>query len=322
MSAKTLARLALLVAASAAIAAAVPYRHLFDLATLERAVQGAGGWGPVLYIAIYAVATVLWVPGAVLTIGGGALYGPLWGSLYSLTGATLGATAAFAIARYVASDWVARRAGGRARQLIDGVEQEGWRFVAFVRLVPLFPFNLANYALGLTRIRLLDFTLASFVFMLPGAFAYAYLGYAGREALAGGEDLIRKGLAALALLAAVAFLPRLVKRLRGAPAAAGGEISSGELRQRLARHEDLAVLDVRPAKDYDGELGHVPGSINIPLEELPGRLAEIEARRTRPLAVICRTNWMSAKAVALLRAAGFKQALLVADGMLGWRSEA
>jgi len=316
VSGKAIARLALLAASAAAAAAAYPYRHLFDAAALERLVHGAGGWGPTLYMGIYVVATVLSLPGAVLTLAGGALYGPVWGSFYSLTGATAGAIAAFAIARYVASDWVARKTAGRARQLIEGVEQEGWRFVAFVRLVPLFPFNLANYALGLTRIRLRDYALASYVFMLPGALAYAYLGYAGREALAGGDGLLRKGLAALALLAVVAFLPRLVKRLRGGDAA--GRISSAELRDRLERHEDIAVLDVRPAKDYRGDLGHVPGSLNIPLDELPGRLAELEACRERPLAVVCRTNRMSGRAVALLHAAGFKRALLVADGMLGW----
>jgi hypothetical protein len=82
--------------------------------------------------------------------------------------------------------------------------------------VPLFPFNLLNYALGLTRIRFLPYVLASLVFMLPGALAYTYLGFAGREAIAG-EGLIRNGLIALALLAAVAFLPRLVARLRQCP---------------------------------------------------------------------------------------------------------
>ena len=85
---------------------------------------------------------------------GGALFGPLWGTLWNLSGATLGATLAFAIARYLGADWVARRAGERLVRLIRGVEEEGWRFVAFVRLVLLFPFNLVNYAFGLTRIGL------------------------------------------------------------------------------------------------------------------------------------------------------------------------
>jgi len=309
-------RIVLFAALAAAVAPALVYRDLFDAAALEAWIAAAGPLGPLLYMAIYAVATVLFLPGSVLTLAGGALFGPVWGTFYSLTGATVGAAAAFVIARYLASDWVSHRASGWTRQLIDGVESEGWRFVAFVRLVPLFPFNLLNYALGLTRIGLSAYVVASYVFMLPGAFAYTYLGYAGREAVAGGEGLIRKGLIALALLAAVAFLPRLLNRLRRGKRMT---LSSAELRTRLAGSEKITVLDVRAAGDYDGELGHVPGSLNIPFEELPRRISEIEVHRERPLAVICRTNRVSAKAVEWLRGAGVKQALLVEDGMLGWR---
>lgn len=172
---------------------------------------------PLIFMALYAMATVLFVPGSVLTIAREALFGPLWGTFYSLTGATLGATLAFLVARYLASDWVARKAGGRLKQLIEGVEAEGWRFIAFVRLVPLFPFNLLNYALGLTRIRLSHFILTSYLCMVPGAIAYTSLGYVGREAATGSEGSIRKGLLALGLLALIVFLPRLIRRLRRTP---------------------------------------------------------------------------------------------------------
>jgi rhodanese-related sulfurtransferase/sulfur relay (sulfurtransferase) complex TusBCD TusD component (DsrE family) len=157
--------------------------------------------------------------------------------------------------------------------------------------------------------------------MLPGALAFTYLGYAGREAAAGGEGLIQKGLIALALLGLVAFLPRLIKRLRGAPVPAEGKLSSADLKQRLERHDDITVLDVRPAKEYTGALGHIAGSLNIPINELPRRLAELEPRRELPIAVICHTNRMSGKAVRLLRETGFKQALLVDDGMVGWQRQ-
>jgi uncharacterized membrane protein YdjX (TVP38/TMEM64 family) len=196
------------------IVLAVLYRDRFDAAALEQWVADAGSAGPILFMAVYAIATVLFLPGSVLTLAGGALFGPLFGTFYNLTGATIGAGLAFLAARYLSSDWVENRTGGRLKQIKEGVENEGWRFVAFVRLVPLFPFNLLNYALGLTRIRFLHYLIASYLCMLPGAFAYTYLGYAGREAVAGGEGLIQKGLLALALLAAVAFLPRLIKKLR------------------------------------------------------------------------------------------------------------
>ena len=207
-------RLTLVVMLVAAILWLAFHRELFAATALEQKLQWFGRWAPILFIVLYALSTVLFVPGSVLTVAGGALFGPVWGTLWNLTGATLGATFAFVIARYVASDWVSGRAGERLSRLIRGVEEEGWRFVAFVRLVPLFPFNLVNYAFGLTRIRFREYVLASFACMAPGAVAYTYLGYAGRQAAAGSSGTIRNALIALGLLAAVAFLPRLVRRLR------------------------------------------------------------------------------------------------------------
>jgi uncharacterized membrane protein YdjX (TVP38/TMEM64 family) len=317
---RTVASRALLfVALGVAVAIAYTQRHLLDTVALERWVAGAGMLGPAVYMAIYAAATVLFVPGSVITLAGGALFGPVWGTLYSLTGATIGASAAFFIARYLASDWVSSKATGWMKQIVDGVEAEGWRFVAFARLMPLFPFNLLNYVLGLTRVSPVQYIVASYVFMFPGAFAYTYLGYAGREALGGGEEVLRKGLLALALLAVVAFLPRLIGRVREARAAR--QLSAAQLRARLARHEDVNVLDVRPARDYTGELGHIDASLNIPLDQLPGRLPELDHLRERPIAVICRTNRMSIQAVELLRRAGFRRVQLVTDGMLAWRQQ-
>jgi uncharacterized membrane protein YdjX (TVP38/TMEM64 family) len=191
----------------------VANRQEFDVGLMEPAIRNLGLWAPLAFMGLYIAATVLFVPGSILGLAGGALFGPIWGAAYTLIAATIGAILAFLAARYVASEWVAARAGDRTRQLIEGVEAEGWRFVAFVRLVPLFPFNLLNYALGLTRVRLLDYALASFVCMAPGVVAYTYLGYAGREAFGGGEAMVQKALLALGLLAVVAFLPRLVRRL-------------------------------------------------------------------------------------------------------------
>jgi uncharacterized membrane protein YdjX (TVP38/TMEM64 family) len=198
----------------AGVIVAAAYRERFDASAVQAWTDGAGAAAPLAFIGVYALAPVLFLPGSVLTLAGGALFGPIWGAFYSLTGATLGASLAFLVARYLASHWVARKAGGRLQQLLEGVEKEGWRFVAFVRLVPLFPFNLLNYALGLTRIRFLHYVVTSYVAMVPGALAYAYLGYAGREAAAGGESIIQKGLLALGLLALLLFVPRLVTRLR------------------------------------------------------------------------------------------------------------
>lgn len=311
---RALPRLLIGLALLAAIAAAIAYRDRFDAAALQAWVEGAGAAGPLLFMAVYALATVLFLPGSVLTLAGGALFGPVWGTLWNLTGATVGASFAFLIARYLGADWVARKAGGRAKQLIDGVEQEGWRFVAFVRLVPLFPFNLLNYALGLTRIPFPAYVIASWLFMLPGAFAYTWLGFAGREALAGGEGMIRNILIALALLAAVGFIPRLVKRLRSKPAVT---LDIPGLNARLGG--ETVVLDVRDAADFAA--GHIAGARNIPLPELKNRLAELEDWRDRPVAVVCRTDKRSAQAVQMLGEQGFKEPLLVMEGMQRWKND-
>jgi len=209
-----LPRVVLVLAIVAAIAWFATHRSYFAAGHLEAELRAMGPWAPLAFIALYAAATVLFVPGSVMTLAGGALFGPLWGTLWNLVGAVLGATLAFLAARYVAADFVARRAGGRLKALVEGVEAEGWRFVAFVRLVPLFPFNLLNYALGLTRISITEYVIASAICMLPGAFAYTYLGYAGREAAAHGAGAIRNIARAAGLLAAVALLPRLVRRFR------------------------------------------------------------------------------------------------------------
>ncbi len=299
----------------AGVAAAAAWREELDPAAVQAWVDQAGMAGPLLFMLIYAVATVLFLPGSVLTLAGGALFGPVAGTLYNLTGATLGAAAAFLLARHLAGDWVARRTGGRVQQLMDGVEKEGWRFVAFVRLVPLFPFNLLNYALGLTRIRFWHYVLASWVFMLPGAVAYTWVGYAGREALAGGGGLMQKGLIALALLAAVAFLPRFVARLRQGPM-----MTVDELKGKLDAGEDLLVLDVRAPEEFHGKLGHVAGALNIPLDKLPGNTVRLAEARERPVAVVCRTHRRSVKAARLLSRIGFARVHVVKGGMVEWNA--
>ncbi|MDN5872162.1 MAG: TVP38/TMEM64 family protein [Nitrococcus sp.] len=213
MNRKIAARILLLSVLLAAAAWGLAHRESLSVAALRGHLQAFGVLAPLVYTAGYSIATVLFLPGSVFTLAGGVLFGPWLGALYALIGATVGASAAFLIARYLASGWVARRVRGRLRRLIEGVEQEGWRFVAFVRLVPVVPFNLLNYAFGLTRIPTVQYVVASFVCMAPGALAYAWIGHAGASAVAGGEGAIQALLVALAVLACLLFLPRLVRRI-------------------------------------------------------------------------------------------------------------
>jgi uncharacterized membrane protein YdjX (TVP38/TMEM64 family)/rhodanese-related sulfurtransferase len=294
-------------------------RDRLDPALIESAMHGLGLWAPLGHIVLFALATILFVPGAIFGLLGGVLFGPFWGTALNLAGATLGAAAAFLVARYVAADWVRRKASGRLDRLISGVESEGWRFVAFVRLVPLFPFNLTNYALGLTRISLKHYVLASLACMVPGTLAYTWLGHAGREAAAGNTAAIRYGLIALALLAAIAFLPRLLRRLRGQEQPRWVEVD--ELANRLKVAPGIAVIDVRGPDEFMGPLGHIADASNMPVGELPKRLIEIDALKDRPVVLVCRTDKRSATAAMLLRDAAFRDVGVLRGGMEQWNQK-
>jgi uncharacterized membrane protein YdjX (TVP38/TMEM64 family)/rhodanese-related sulfurtransferase len=294
-----------------AIAIAVYYRDQFDVQLLEQWMNQAGLWAPVIFILIYIVSTVLFLPGSIITLGGGSLFCPGLGALYNLTGATIGAGISFLIARYLASDLVSERSGGKLKQLINGVESEGWRFVAFVRLVPLFPFNLLNYALGLTKIRFIEYFVATAVFMLPGAFAYTYLGYAGREAAGGGDNLIRTIIIALALLAVVVFLPRFITTVRRGPS-----IDIAELKRRISEQKTL-VLDVRSEKEFGAD-GCISSAMNIPVENLEQEVSRLDGYVDRSISIVCRTDKRSAVAANILLKHGFHDVRVVQGGMTEW----
>jgi uncharacterized membrane protein YdjX (TVP38/TMEM64 family) len=153
-----------------------------------------GAWGPAVFVLGYALATVAFVPGSLLTLAAGALFGIVPGALYVLAGATLGSAAAFLIARHLARAWVERRTATDPRfAAVDrAIGEEGRKIVLLLRLSPVFPYNLLNYALGLTRVRFRDYLVAS-LGMLPGILLYVYSG---------------RVIGDLALLAAGAEVPR------------------------------------------------------------------------------------------------------------------
>ncbi|MCK5396481.1 MAG: TVP38/TMEM64 family protein [Gammaproteobacteria bacterium] len=196
------------------IAGVFLYRDNINVDELKLQFEQLGGFAPLIFIAVYTLGTLLFLPGSLLTLTGGVLFGPVWGTLYNLTGATLGATLAFLVSRYLGADWVSNKASGWLQKILDGVKKEGWRFVAFTRLVPLFPFNILNYVLGLTGIRLLPYFMTTWICMIPGAFVYTWIGYTGREAATGGGNLLQNILIALALLAVAIYLPRVVTKFR------------------------------------------------------------------------------------------------------------
>ena len=185
-------------------------------------VEDLGYWGPVVYVVGYAIATVAFIPGLILSIASGAIFGIVKGTLVVYVGATLGSCAAFLIARYLARDSIERRLENSPKfKLIDrAVAKEGLKIVFLLRLSPIFPYNLLNYGLGLTSVSLRHYAIAS-LGMIPGTFLYAYSGKAlgtvaaaasGASAPGGTSQtaLLIVGLAATALV--TAFVTRLARK--------------------------------------------------------------------------------------------------------------
>jgi uncharacterized membrane protein YdjX (TVP38/TMEM64 family) len=157
-------------------------------------VESLGAWGPVVFILGYAAAVIAFVPGSVLTLAAGAIFGVFWGVVWVFIAAVLGSAGAFLVARYIARDAVARRLAANPRfAAVDrAVGREGRKIVFLLRLSPLFPFTLLNYALGLTTVRFADYLLAA-VGMIPGTILYVYYGKLAGDvaALAGGAAVER-----------------------------------------------------------------------------------------------------------------------------------
>src|SRR5712675_523756 len=141
-------------------------------------IRGLGPLAPIAFIAIYIAACVLFLPGSILTIGAGVIFGVVRGTICVSIAATLGATAAFLVGRYLARDWVARKLEGnlKFKAIDEAVGREGWKIVLLTRLSPVFPFNLLNYAYGLTRVTLRDYFFASWIGMIPGTILFVYIG--------------------------------------------------------------------------------------------------------------------------------------------------
>jgi uncharacterized membrane protein YdjX (TVP38/TMEM64 family) len=221
-----LVALAVLAVAGNRLAAAVP--------AFAEWVHGLGAWGPAAYVVGYALAVVAFVPGAILTLAGGAVFGLVLGTLYVLVAATLGASLAFLVSRYAVRPWIERRVAGDARfAAIDrAVGLQGRRIVFLLRLSPVFPFTLLNYALGATRVRFADYLIAS-IGMLPGTILYVYYGkLAGEVAQVasgaphrkGPGDWVVLGLGLVATLVVTTLVTRLARRaLREATDAEPGE---------------------------------------------------------------------------------------------------
>lgn len=201
-----------------------------EVAGLIGGIGRLGVWAPLVFIAIYALATVAFVPGVVLTLAGGALFGVVLGTIYVFAGAVLGTVGAFLVARHLARPMVARRIARDARfERIDrAIARRGVRIVVLLRLSPAVPFNMLNYALGLTRVRLRDYVIAS-IGMLPGTIAYVYSGWLAADVASGvarrgtGNTLADYALLVVGLAATIAAAIMIARIARTALAREGAQ---------------------------------------------------------------------------------------------------
>lgn len=184
-------------------------REFLNVDALQKQIDEFGVWAPIIFIALYIIATVFFLPASPLSIVAGVLFGALFGTIYVVIGATIGAILAFLLARYLGQDFVEKFMKSWFKKIFaynKGLEENGFQVVLFLRLVPLFPFNGLNFALGLTRVKFRDYALATAIGIIPGAFAFVYFG----SSLAS-FDPWQIALAAL-LLFILIFAPTLYKK--------------------------------------------------------------------------------------------------------------
>jgi uncharacterized membrane protein YdjX (TVP38/TMEM64 family) len=176
-------------------------------------IEGHGALAPIIYMLTYTVAPALFLPGLPITVVGGILFGPFWGVVYTITSATAGACVAFLVSRYLAREWVeSKLRSPRWRKLDEGVERHGWKVVAFTRLIPLFPFNLLNYAFGLTKIPFLHYAVTTFFCMLPACIAFIVFSSSLLDLVRG--RVSPWFIAGIALIAAVSLIPLFYKKYK------------------------------------------------------------------------------------------------------------
>ncbi|MFB3904057.1 MAG: TVP38/TMEM64 family protein [Acidobacteriota bacterium] len=172
---------AILLLAGVLVLAFLPLRHYVQV--LLDATQALGLWGYLVLIGVYVVAAVFFLPGSLLTLAAGFLFGVLVGSVVVSIGATLGAGAAFLIGRYLARSRIERKlaSNSKFRAIDQAVGREGFKIVLLTRLTPVFPYNLLNYAFGLTAVTFRRYILASWIGMMPGTVLYVYLGSTAKD---------------------------------------------------------------------------------------------------------------------------------------------
>jgi uncharacterized membrane protein YdjX (TVP38/TMEM64 family) len=210
-------RLFIVAVAAVALAAAIHFLPIrVWLTSFQQYVLSAGAIGYVIYALVYALCCVFLVPGSILTLGAGAIFGVARGAVVVVAGATLGAIASFFLARTILRSKVRSLTAKNPRfdALDRAIAREGGKIVFLIRLSPIFPFTYMNYAFGLTGVTAAAYSLATFLGIIPGTVAFVYLGYAAAGAATGGNSTLRTILqiiGAIATLVVTIFVARLAR---------------------------------------------------------------------------------------------------------------
>jgi len=189
-----------------------PLKVVFDVRLFKNFIQQYEGYVEFLFVIIYTILTVIGIPGTVLTIVGGSLFGLWHGTLISIISATLGAWASFVVARYLLQDYAQQKFSKSKllNKFQTAVLDQPFGFVLTTRLIPISPFNLVNYLFGLTTVNWFDYTFATFIGVIPGSFAYTWIGVSGEEAMNGGDRL--SFFLALSFLALLSIVPLIYRK--------------------------------------------------------------------------------------------------------------
>ena len=199
------------------VIASVKVFHLEQYFSAERLgamLDGMGIWAPVVFILMYAVGMLIGLPGTLFTVAGGLIFGKWFGTLYNVIGAAIGASGAFWIARLLGSEALTNKFSGQKwfEKLNAGLEENGFYYMLFIRLVPLFPFNGINFGSGLTKISFRDYFIGTAVGIIPGAFVYTNAAAELGESAKTGEFLTGGTIGAFVLLGLFALIPIVIKK--------------------------------------------------------------------------------------------------------------
>lgn len=179
--------------------------------TIQKLVLGIGWWGPLLYLFLFTVRPLFLFPSIIFTLAGAMAFGPVWGTLYGIAGATLGACLCFALTRFLGREKIEKLAGDcfKLSALNESTTEYGFRTILFTRLVPIFHWDIVSYAAGLSKVRFIDFAAATIVGAIPGAIAYNFLGYSLNQLF---SPLFYTAIGVTILIACTPFLYQLVKK--------------------------------------------------------------------------------------------------------------